>query len=162
MNFVYLVRLLRSPAVEREGFVDALKHHLSLFAERSSIAGPLAIQGTTMPVPPKVAHAALRILQEALANVEKHAQTNEAAVTLRFSPDLFECVIADNGVGFEPSNAAERPEIEGGLGLSSMRERAESVGGSLQINSVPGQGTEITFSVPMQGHGHHFRGGYRK
>jgi len=148
----YLVRLLRSPAVEREGFVDALRHHLSLFAQRSSISAPLAIQGTTTPVPPKVAHAAFRILQEALTNVEKHAQTNEAAVTLRFSPDLFECVIADKGVGFDPSNTAERPGIEGGLGLSSMRERAESVGGSLRVNSVPGQGTEITVAVPMEGH----------
>ncbi len=148
----YLVRLLRSPAVEREGFVDALRHHLSLFAERSSISAPLAIQGTTTPVPPEVAHAAFRILQEALTNVEKHAQTDQAAVTLRFSPDLFECVIADKGVGFDPSNTAERPGIEGGLGLSSMRERAESVGGSLRVNSVPGQGTEITVSVPMAGH----------
>ena len=148
----YLVRLLRSPAAEREGFVDALKHHLSLFAERSSISAPLAIQGTTTPVPPKVAHAAFRILQEALTNVEKHAQADQGAVTLRFGSDLFECVIADKGVGFDPSNTAERPGIEGGLGLSSMRERAESVGGRLQVNSVPGQGTEITVTVPMAGH----------
>ena len=144
----YLVRLLRSPAVEREGFLDALRHHLSLFAQRSAIAAPLEIEGCPTALAPEVAHAAFRITQEALTNIEKHARARQAKVTLRFGAGVVECTVADDGVGFDASAAAERPHIEGGLGLSSMKERAESVGGSVEIDSVPGRGTKMTLTVP--------------
>jgi len=145
----YLVRLLRSPAVEREGFVDALRHHLSLFTENSSISAPLEIEGEVAALPPEVAHAAFRIVQEAMMNVEKHAQASEVKITLGFGSDLFRCTIRDNGVGFDLSAVPEIPGFGGGFGLSSMRQRAESVGGKVEIASVPGQGTEVAFTVPL-------------
>ncbi len=148
----YLVRHLRSPVVERQGFVDALREHVSMFADRSGASVALEVEGTPTALLPDVEQAVLRIVQEALTNTQKHAQAGEAKVRLRFGSEVFVGVIADNGVGFDPSDTPEEPGIEGGLGLASMRERAESVGGSLQVNSVPGQGTKISFTVPNEGH----------
>ncbi len=70
----YLIRLLRSPAVDREGFLAALRNHVNTFGERASLSTPLEIEGPALALPPEVAHAAFRIVQEALTNVEKHAR----------------------------------------------------------------------------------------
>jgi len=144
----YLVRLLRSPALEREGFVEALRHHLALFAESCSVSAPLEIEGEVTPLPAQAAHAAFRIIQEALMNAEKHAQATEVKVTLRFSVDQFACTIKDDGIGFDPA-ALPAPGTESGLGLPGMTQRAESVGGTIRVSSAPGQGTEVEFAVPL-------------
>ena len=145
----YLVRRLRSPAIEQAGFVDGLTEHLSLFAQRSAISAPLEIQGDPVPVPPNVEHAAFRIVQEALTNVEKHGQAREVKVTLGFGPGILECAIEDDGVGFDPSGVPDEPDIEGGIGLPSMRQRAETLGGQLRVTSSPGQGTRVAFDIPI-------------
>ena len=145
----YLVRLLRSPAVERGGFVDAVRHHLSLFAESSSVSAPLEIRGDVRPLPADVAQAAFRIMQEAVMNVEKHAQATEAKVTLSFGGDCFGCTIKDNGAGFDPASLPSAPAIGGGFGLPGMTQRAESVGGTVRVSSAPGQGTEVAFTAPV-------------
>lgn len=145
----YLVRRLRSPVIEEAGFVDALKGHLSLFAERSGISTPVEIEGTPIPLSPDVEQAAFRIVQEALTNVEKHGGARAAEVTLRFEPGILECAIEDDGVGFDPSEVPDEPDIEGGFGLLSMRQRAETLGGRLHITSSPGQGTKVAFDIPV-------------
>jgi len=147
----YLVRRLRSPVVEQRGFIQALKDHLALFSERSSLSAPLEIEGEPVPLSPDVEQAAFRIVQEALTNAEKHAQATDVRVRLRFGPDGMECAIADNGVGFDPAEAPEERDTDGGFGLSSMAGRAESVGARLQLESAPGQGTKVTFFVPLRG-----------
>lgn len=144
----YLVRLLRSPAVEREGFVDALRHHLSVFSEDSSVSALLEIEGEAGPLPVEVAHAAFRIIQEALMNAEKHAQATDVKVTLRFAPNEFACTVTDNGRGFD-ATTVPGAGIDGGLGLPGMTQRAESVGGRACVTSAPGRGTEVAFTVPL-------------
>jgi signal transduction histidine kinase len=144
----YLVRLLRSPALEREGFVDALGHHLSIFAESCLVSAPLEIEGEVKPLPAEVAHAAFRIVQEALMNAEKHAQATEVKVTLRFSADRFACTVKDDGIGFDPA-ALPAPGTESGLGLPGMTQRAESIGGTIRVSSAPAQGTEVEFAAPL-------------
>lgn len=89
-----------------------------------------------------------RIIQEALTNARKHAHASSAAVHLRFAGGRLEAVIEDDGVGFDPAVAAQGPSVEGGVGLSSMHERAASVGGTLHIESAPGEGTRVIFSAP--------------
>lgn len=146
----YLVRRLRSPVLERLGFVDALRDHLAMFAERSSVKAPVRIEGTATSLPPDVEQAAFRIVQEALTNAEKYAQASEVQVLLRFGDDAFECVLADDGVGFDADpQATDEPVPDSGLGLVSMRERAQSVGGRLVVSSALGQGTSVTFTVPV-------------
>ncbi len=144
----YLIRRLRSPVIERLGFVDALREHLAMFTERSSVSAPIHIEGTATSLPPDVEQAAFRIVQEALTNAEKYAHAHEVRVRLRFGDGVFECVVADDGVGFDPEAQADGgPGLEGGFGLVSMRERAESVGGRLVVDSARGQGTTVSFAV---------------
>ena len=146
----YLVRRLRSPAIERQGFVDAVRDHLAMFSDRSSIAARLEIQGVAPHLPADVEQAAFRIVQEALTNAEKHADATDVRVTLEFGADLFRCVVADNGIGFEAAEAPEAGDIYGGFGLGSMQHRAESVDGMLQVDSSSGQGTQIVFTAPVR------------
>jgi signal transduction histidine kinase len=141
----YLVHLLRSPAVEREGFVEATQHHVSLFAERSSVSALFEIEGDARPLPAGVAHAAFRIVQEALMNVEKYACATEARVTLSYGEDRFACTISDNGVGFDIAALPHTPPMGGGFGLPGMAQRAVDVGGRAEVSSTPGKGTVIAF-----------------
>lgn len=149
----YLVHLLRSPAVEQGGFVEALQHHVSVFAEGSPTSVLLETEGEARPLPPEVAHAAFRIAQEALVNVEKHARATEVRVRLCFAENSLTCSIRDNGVGFDPAAAPKASRLAGGFGLPSMAQRAESVGGELHLTSAPGQGTEVTFTAPVGAEG---------
>ena len=145
----YLVRLLRSPAVDREGFLNALRNHLATFGERASVSTPLRVEGEEVPVPPPVAHAAFRIIQEALTNIERHAKARQVQLTLSFAADVLECLIADDGIGFVlPTEGT--PGVDTGFGLSSMRQRAAALGGSVQIESAPGQGTKVMLAIPLK------------
>ena len=85
-----------------------------------------------------------RIAQEALHNTVKHAQATEAWVTLSVSDGRLQLTVTDDGVGFVMA-----PESRTGLGVASMKERMRMVGGSLSINTLPGQGTTVIASVPI-------------
>jgi signal transduction histidine kinase len=145
----YLVRLLRSPALEQEGFVDALRHHLSLLTEGSSMSVRLEVGGEARPLPPDVAQAAFRVMQEALMNAERHAHATEVKIKLNFGADRFGCTIEDNGVGFDPASLPRAPGPAGGFGLPGMSQRADSVGGKVEVSSAPGQGTLVAFTAPV-------------
>ncbi|MED3625195.1 PAS domain S-box protein [Neobacillus thermocopriae] len=84
-----------------------------------------------------------RIIQEALTNIWKYADVNEASVTVREMDDVVRVMIEDKGKGFDPESHTT------GVGLFSMDERARSVGGNLTVNSSPGEGTRIILEVPI-------------
>ncbi|MCU0296213.1 MAG: histidine kinase [Candidatus Nanopelagicales bacterium] len=90
----------------------------------------------------------LRVIQEALTNVRKHARARSVLVTLRVDSACIQALVADNGVGFDPSRLDGKERRT--FGLDIMRERAEDVGGTLQIESAPGDGTRVVISVPLQ------------
>jgi len=147
----YVVRRLRSPIIEERGFVEAATEHVQMFSQRSAIEAGIEMQGDIYPLSTDVEHAAFRVMQEALTNAEKYSDASELQVTVRFLPGLFECEIADNGAGFEPASQASEGSAIAGLGLTGMRDRAQSVNGSLAIDSAPGTGTKVTLSVPITG-----------
>jgi signal transduction histidine kinase len=147
----YLVRRLRSPLVQRLGFIGALEGHLSLCGERAGCQAKLEIQGEPGRMAPDVEQAAFRILQEALTNVEKYALAAHVTVGVTFGPERLECTVTDDGVGFDASASPEAPGLQGGFGLPGMRERAQSVGGEVVIESAPGAGTTVRFLVPLVG-----------
>jgi len=90
----------------------------------------------------------IRIVQEGLANVRKHAHASAAQVVFTFNKDRIQVRVEDDGVGFE---VARFFKVEGHrFGLRSMRERAESIGGSFQILSAPGRGTRVIVEVPCK------------
>jgi len=87
--------------------------------------------------------AVLRGTQEALTNAGRHSEARTAAVTLSYMEDLVALDVQDDGKGFVPSAAAGA-----GYGLTGMRERIERLRGTFSIESVPGEGTTISFSLP--------------
>jgi len=146
----YLVRRLRSPLIERRGFVDALRDHLGLFQDRTGIVPQFAIEGAVQPLRPDVEQAAFRIVQEALTNIEKHAQATAVEVHVTFGEGTLRCIVADNGHGFDASAGPSEPTTEGGFGVSSMSQRAASLDGELTIESSPDAGTRVTLTVPLE------------
>jgi signal transduction histidine kinase len=102
-----------------------------------------SVRGPVRRCHPSVEVAALRVVQEALTNVDKHAGAGEVVVTVEYLPTALHLEVRDDGRGFEP-----RPTS--GVGLATMRERVESVGGTLSVTSVPGAGTTVTATLEDQ------------
>lgn len=97
---------------------------------------------------PLVVFGVFRIAQEALHNVERHAQASEVTVTLTCSPRESRLDVMDNGVGFVPPHHLSDIAARGRLGLLGMQERAELPGGRLEVKFTAGKGTRITASIP--------------
>jgi signal transduction histidine kinase len=91
----------------------------------------------------------LRIVQEALTNVRKHARARAVRVGLSVTGGAAEAVVEDDGLGFDPSRVGTtQPAV---FGLRFMRERAEEVGGTVCVDSRPGAGTRVVIRVPLHG-----------
>jgi len=94
--------------------------------------------------------AVYRIVQEALTNIRKHANASTADIHMKFCSDKLIVNITDNGKGFELPKTLQITSISTHLGLQSMEERAKMLGGTLTINTSPGEGTTIWLTVPIQ------------
>jgi PAS domain S-box-containing protein len=136
-----LVHELRPLALERGGLIDALQQRLNAVEGRANVKVRLAVDDL-IQLPARLEEGLYRIAQEALNNTLKHAAATSVTVYLRGQDDWVELEVVDNGAGFDPE-AAET----GGMGLISMRERAEKMGGKLAIQSKPGEGTRIKARV---------------
>jgi PAS domain S-box-containing protein len=137
---------LRPPGLDELGLLAALTEYARHLASISGFSA--VVSGTEiMPrLPPETEITLFRIAQEALVNVAKHARATEAVVALKADPDRVVMTVSDNGRGFD---AAERsPDAALHLGIVSMRERAEAIGGRLRVESVPGRGTRVTVEAP--------------
>lgn len=144
---------LRAAAVTDRPFTESLAEYLVRWQEASGVVATLEIDArdsATMDL--RLSDVAelqlLRIIQEALANVRKHAEATRASVHLRECDSLIEVTVEDDGTGFdrEAPGRSHSPRF----GLSTMRERAEAVGGSLAIESAPGTGTRVIARIPQQ------------
>ena len=103
---------------------------------------------TDAALEPAVQAQLLRIIQESLANVRQHATATEVRITFACEGDTLEVAIEDNGQGFDPAALHDRQE--GHYGLGFMRERAEEVGGTVQISASPGRGVKVNVRVPAR------------
>ncbi|MEU1053097.1 sensor histidine kinase [Streptomyces sp. NPDC005876] len=101
-------------------------------------------------LPDRVRSALLRIAQGALANVREHAGARTAAVTLTVLDDTALLDIADDGHGFDPGGPAASPAGTRGHGLPAMRARLRQLGGTLTVESAPGEGTVVSAAVPLE------------
>jgi two-component system, NarL family, sensor histidine kinase DegS len=138
---------LRTNVTER-GLIGALQDYVDQFEERHQIPTNLQADAAADRLSPPAALQVFRFIQEALTNVRKHASAREVTVTLTsIGPDQLKIVIADDGQGITPDNqriGKARP-----LGMTSMRERVEALGGTFHVNSQPGSGTQVTAIIPI-------------
>jgi signal transduction histidine kinase len=98
----------------------------------------------------------VRVVQEALTNVRKHANADWARVVIGRSGNEATIVVEDNGCGFD-SAALRQPDVLS-FGMRTMRERVERVGGRFTVDSVPGEGTKVQIFLPVNGGHDHDRG----
>jgi NarL family two-component system sensor histidine kinase LiaS len=148
---------LRPPELEHLGLAGALEALAALYRARLGIAVTTRLAPVTLS--PAQDHALLRISQEALANTARHAEATAVSVDLDIHDDGIRLQVCDDGRGFVPdtanggetTDAAEPPEVPPGLGLRLMRERVQELGGTLALESVPGQGTRLTIWLPRPG-----------
>ena len=140
----HLLFELRSPELDRGGLVTALREYL----KANGPAG-FAVHDEVIEEPPLAVRSVLfRIAQEALTNVRKHANATQVDVTVAAGGDEILLKIADDGRGFESAIlSAPRP---GHIGVPTMLERAELLGGTCRIRSAPGSGTVVECRVPVR------------
>ncbi len=133
------LRQLRSGVSEDRPLAQLGEEVVTRFAERSDVAARFTAlhPGDRLPVP--VENEVLRILQEALTNVERHAKADSVEVTWDVRGGNFELVVADDGRGFDTARGVR----DSAYGLVGMRERADVIGARLTIESRPGQGTQV-------------------
>ena len=142
-----LSHLLHPSLLDDLGLAAAAEWHLKGFGQRHAIRTELLQDGMENRLSPETESAVYRIIQEALTNVAKHACATNCRVYLQRLTNTLLVTIEDDGLGFALN--AERP-VDGarGIGLVNIRERATQLGGTVRLESGPGQGTRLTVEVP--------------
>ena len=129
--------------IEKASLVEAVEELAARWSAENSVLVKMKVTGTPRSLTSSVETALLRISQEAMHNINKHAQAKNVNITFSFMEDIFVMDIADDGLGFDPSN------IKNGFGMKTMRGRAEELNGTLTIESERGGGTAIAVSLPI-------------
>lgn len=142
-------RNLRPGVLDKLGLVAVLRDTSTEFARRTGVSVKLACVQLAARLPADTELTLYRILQEALKNVERHAQARHVTVRLAQPGAFIQLAIKDDGIGFDPDDPPAKRNRKGGLDLFGMRERAAYMGGALKVKSAPGAGTEIEASIPL-------------
>jgi signal transduction histidine kinase len=139
-----LLHNLRPSVLAKEGLVRALEHRLNAVEGRAGIKQQLIVEGA-LDLPPTVEEALYLVAQEALNNALNHARADSVRVHLmQDNADTVVLIVQDDGQGFDVETAAGS-----GLGLTTMRERVEQLGGEIAYFSQIGQGTEVRARLPV-------------
>ncbi|MEU4543096.1 sensor histidine kinase [Nonomuraea dietziae] len=135
------VQALRPLGLEEAHLPEALSAMARNWADGSGIDLHVEVTGESRPLSPAIEVTLFRVAQEALTNVAKHAGASRVGLTLSYAGDVVLLDIRDDGGGIGAESGT-------GFGLSSMRQRVRGVGGTLEIESTPGEGTAVSASVP--------------
>lgn len=147
------VEALRPAPLEQAGLPAALRHLAMRWRDVQTTPTRIAVavDGDPARTAQAVDDALLRVVQEALANVSRHAGASHVDLTLSYVDDLVLLDVQDDGVGFDIAATTTDSDVShGGYGLTSMRERVALVGGALVIESAPGDGTTVAARIPRR------------
>ena len=153
------VRAVRPEALENTRLPDALAEVADRWSAVNGVPATVTTTGTAQGLHPEVEVTLLRVAQEALANVAKHAGASRVGLTLSYMDDVVTLDVRDDGVGFRlpadgpgasggPGGPGEAGRASSGFGLTTMRQRVRRLTGQLEIESEPGGGTAVSASVP--------------
>lgn len=134
---------LRPMTLTDLGLIPTLRRYISDLGNQSAIELIFDVQGTEQRLPSWIEVSLFRIAQEALSNVVNHTRASQAVLTLAIDNYQLLMTIEDNGEGFDVETALDEAAVHNTVGLNSMYERAEMLGGRLVIESLPGQGTRV-------------------
>jgi signal transduction histidine kinase len=146
-----MVWALQPESLERASLVEVLRRLTDRWSEENNVEARLATTGTPRSLPPEFEVTLLRAAQEALANIRKYARALHVTLTLSYMGDLVALDVQDDGAGFDLDRALPQADDQasGGFGLRSMRERVEALGGTLSVESAPGEGTTLVIALPL-------------
>jgi len=139
-----VVQEIRPPELDADDVTQALRAYAELFERRTGLPTYFHAD-SAQECSQDVALCLLRVLQEALTNVKRHAEANEVGIKLAFAPDEVMMEVGDDGVGFTPG------AVTGGSGLRGMQERCEFLGGALTVETAPSSGTRLVARLPRHG-----------
>jgi signal transduction histidine kinase len=143
-----LVLDLRPAQLDRLGLVATLRWYVARVSSRSGLSATLTVRGEQQRLAAGIETTLFRLTQEALTNVIRHARATRADVVLSFESDVLRLEVTDDGVGFDASLVASAPAS---IGLIGMRERAQLIGATVAIRSRPGEGADVSVTVPLEG-----------
>lgn len=132
-----LIHELRPITLQSKGLAAGLQEYCNDWAKQSALDVSVRIHGERI-LPPEVEHTIFRIIQGALSNIARHSKASHAEIRLHFNPTSVTLIVTDNGIGFDIDKNHK------GLGLRSIQERVDLLGGTLDIQSQTGKGTKIT------------------
>jgi len=141
---------LRPAMLDDLGLIKALERYIADYEGRYGIAIDFMVTHVDERLPVAVETAVYRIVQEALTNIARYAQAESASVIIDRRGDRLRVIVEDDGVGFNPDEARARGKS---LGLQGIRERASLFGGTLAIESQPGQGASLFIEIPLKAEG---------
>ncbi|MEU5425251.1 sensor histidine kinase [Streptomyces olivoreticuli] len=138
------VTALTPPALRGSSLVQAVRRQTDGLVAEAGLDARCTVQGTERPLPMAVSVVLLRSVQEAIANVRKHAtRARTVEVLVAYEEETVRVVVRDDGQGFTPDDSQE------GYGLRGMQARAAEINGSATVSSLPGQGTTIEVTAPL-------------
>jgi signal transduction histidine kinase len=150
-----MLTALRPEVLDQEGGLSAaIQRVCSDWSRRAELPCTAHVTGDVLILHSEVEVMLLRATQELLANVRKHARAKHVTVTLSYMSDVVALDVRDDGVGFVPNATSERSVADGGgttsggFGLRGLRERTEQLGGTLEVESAPGEGTTVSVTIP--------------
>jgi signal transduction histidine kinase len=141
-----MVRDLRPAQLDDLGLGAALRYLADDAMRRSGVRANLHFQGEQRRLDPLVETVILRVAQESLTKVIRHAQCDVCEMTIEFQEDFVKLSVKDEGVGFDPDLVGDPQR---GLGIAGIRERVDSVGGKLVVDAQPSKGSLVTVTIPV-------------
>lgn len=137
---------LHPPVLDDYGLAASLRWYAERLKQQTGLDVEVNGNVSEPRLPISISITLFRIAQEALTNIIKHANASLAIINVEIQPSMIEMTIIDNGIGFDLMRSTMKGEVH--WGLLTMRERAEALNGKLEIESVPGEGTKLLFSIP--------------
>ncbi len=142
-ELTFLIQEMYPLALQEKGLAVVLREYAFEWENRTDICATVRMENERR-LPIQVEQALYRIAQEAMANIARHSGASHADISVLYEPARVRLIVADDGQGFDQT---QKPK---GLGLRSIRERAESVGGQAQITGAPGRGTRIEIKIELK------------
>jgi two-component system sensor histidine kinase DegS len=139
---------LRPMMLDDLGVVPTVRRYIDAFREKSGLDLSVVVTGSERRLEPHIEVLIFRTVQSLLGNVREHAQATQAKVLLNLDDNQVSATVEDNGKGFNADAVVE--EEGGGKGLRTLRDRVEQVGGAIEFESKAGEGTRVTFKLPIE------------
>lgn len=140
---------LRPSTLDDLGLIPTLENYLKKFESETKIHTEFVLNNFTVELSPHVETIVYRMVQEALANVKKHAAAKNVKIILTLEESNLHLLVSDDGVGFEMEGLRRKIGKTDSMGLTGMMERAAYLGGALTLNSAPGHGTTLSVNIPV-------------